>query len=188
MSLLQNQADQSFPKAIRGAFLDFVDDPFYISEEDSIRYVADGLLVLKNGKIEVFGAYEALRDKYGKIPITHYVDRLIMPGFIDTHVQYPQTEIIASYGKHLLEWLTQYVFSIELKFEDKAYASKVSELFLDQLLRNGTTTALVFTTVFPQSVDAFFEAAEQRNLCMIAGKVMMDRYALKYLCDTAESS
>lgn len=188
MVLSQNQVSQSLLKAIRGSFLDFIDDPFYTSEEDSVRYIADGLLILENGKIKAFGAYEDLRVEYGEIPTTVYTERLIMPGFIDTHVQYPQTEMIASYGKPLLEWLEHYVYSIELKFENKAYASEVAELFLSQLLRNGTTTALVFATVFSQSVDAFFEAAEHRNLCMIAGKVMMDRYAPGYVCDTAESS
>ncbi|MGB3615806.1 MAG: guanine deaminase, partial [Elainellaceae cyanobacterium] len=92
------------------------------------------------------------------------------------------------YGEQLLEWLDQYVFPTEGKFQDKDYAREVAEVFLDQLLSNGTTTALVFATVFPQSVDAFFEAAEQRNLCMIAGKVMMDRHAPESLCDTADSA
>ncbi|MGB3492139.1 MAG: guanine deaminase [Elainellaceae cyanobacterium] len=175
-------------KAIRGSFLDFVDDPFYMPEIDSVRYLADGLLVLESGKIKAFGAYDALQAEYGHIPVTAYPDRLIMPGFIDTHIHYPQTEIIAAYGEQLLTWLNQYVFPTEAKFADKPYAREVAEIFLDQLLSNGTTTALVFTSVFPQSVDAFFEAADRRNLCMIAGKVMMDRHAPDSVCDTAESS
>ena len=188
MSSPQSQLDQPRLTAIRGSFLDFVDDPFYAAEEDCARYVPDGLLVLEAGKIKAFGAYAELQDEYRDLPTTVYTERLIMPGFIDTHIHYPQTEMIAAYGEQLLEWLDQYVFPTEGQFQDKAYAEKVAEVFLDQLLSNGTTTALVFAAVFPQSVEAFFEAAERRNLCMIAGKVMMDRNAPDYLCDTAESS
>ena len=188
MDRLQNQPDRPAFKAIRGSFLDFVDDPFYVPEEESARYVADGLLVIENGIVKAFGAYEKLQAEYGEIPTTVYAERLIMPGFIDTHIHYPQTGMIAAYGEQLLEWLDQYVFPTEQKFQDKAYAREVAETFLDQLLSNGTTTALVFAAVFPQSVDAFFEAAERRNLCMIAGKVMMDRNAPAFLCDTADSA
>ena len=187
-----NQLEQTQPeqtlKAIRGSFLDFVDDPFYVPEKESVRYLSDGLLVLENGKVKDFGSYDELKAIYGEIPTTVHAERLIMPGFIDTHIHYPQTGMIAAYGEQLLEWLNQYIFPTEEKFQDKDYARKVADIFLDQLLSNGTTTALVFATVFPQSVDAFFEAAEARNLCMIAGKVMMDRNAPDEVCDTAESS
>ncbi|MEM8504383.1 MAG: guanine deaminase [Cyanobacteria bacterium P01_D01_bin.1] len=188
MVLPQNQPDQPLIKAIRGSFLDFVDDPFYVSEADSVRYLPDGLLVLEGGKVKAFGPYDDLQADYGEIPTTVHAKRLIMPGFIDTHIHYPQTEIIAAYGEQLLEWLDQYVFPTEAKFQDKDYAREVADTFLDQLLSNGTTTALVLATVFPQSVDAFFEAAEARDLCMIAGKVMMDRNAPEFVCDTAESA
>ncbi|MEO0488086.1 MAG: guanine deaminase [Cyanobacteria bacterium P01_A01_bin.123] len=188
MPFLASQSGQHRLKAIRGSFLDFVDDPFYVSEEDSVRYCADGLMVLADGKIKAFGAYAELQAEYGEVPTTVYPERLILPGFIDTHIHYPQTGMIAAYGEQLLEWLNQYTFPTERKFEDKAYAREVAEIFLDELLRNGTTTALVFASVFPQSVDAFFEAAEHRNLCMIAGKVMMDRNAPDFICDSAVSS
>lgn len=174
--------------AIRGSFLDFVDDPFFMPEDESIRYINDGLLVLDGGRIRAFGTYADLAERYADVPVTVYSSQIIVPGFIDTHIHYPQTEMIASYGEQLLEWLSRYTFPTERKFQDKDYAREVAEIFLDQLLRNGTTTALVFAAVFPQSVDAFFEAAERRNLCMIAGKVMMDRHAPEFLCDTAESS
>ncbi len=187
MTSQPSQSDRP-SKAIRGSFLDFVDDPFYAPEEESARYLADGLLVLNGGRIQAFGAYADLQSEYGDLPTTVYAERLIMPGFIDTHIHYPQTEMIAAYGEQLLEWLSQYVFPAEGKFQDEAYAEKVAEIFLDQLLSNGTTTALVFAAVFPQSVEAFFEAAERRQLCMIAGKVMMDRNAPEYICDTAESA
>ncbi|MGD1863833.1 MAG: guanine deaminase [Phormidesmis sp.] len=173
--------------AIRGSFVDFIDDPFYQPEAACVRYFSDGLLVLEGGKVSAFGDYDSLQENYRQVPTTHYIGQIIVPGFIDTHIHYPQTEMIASYGEQLLEWLNRYAFPTEKKFQDKAYAAKVADVFLDQLLRNGTTTALVFAAVFSESVDAFFEAAERRNLCMIAGKVMMDRNAPADLCDTAES-
>lgn len=175
-------------QAFRGSFLDFVDDPFLVDEASSTRYLADGLLVLENGLIKDFGPYESLRVTYAEVPVTAYPGKLIMPGFIDTHIHYPQTGMIAAYGEQLLQWLSQYTFPTESKFQDKAYAQEVAAFFLDELLKNGTTTALVFAAVFPQSAEAFFEEAERRNLRMIAGKVMMDRHAPDYLLDTAESS
>ena len=175
-------------KVIRSSFLDFIDDPFYTSESSSVRYLEDGLLVLENGKIKDFGPYEQLREKYAAIDAIAYPDKLIMPGFIDTHIHYPQTAMVAAYGEQLLEWLSKYTFPTEAKFKDKNYAEEIAIVFLDELLKNGTTTALVFAAVFPESVDAFFEEAERRNLRMIAGKVMMNRNAPDFLLDTAQSS
>ena len=102
---------------------------------------------------------------------------LIMSGFIDAHVHYPQTQVIGSYGAQLLDWLHNYTFVEEQKFADPAHCARVAEFFLDELFRSGTTTAMVYCTVHPQSVDAFFTAAEARGARMIAGKVMMDRDA-----------
>ncbi|MES0879101.1 guanine deaminase [Roseibium sp. SCP14] len=176
-------------KAIRGAFLDFLYDPFYKDEQEAVRYLTDGILVIDGEKIADFGSYEELGDKYSDVETTTYANRLIMPGFIDTHVHYPQTEMIAAFGEQLLEWLEKYTFPTELKFRDKAYARQVADRFLNMLLANGTTTAQVFTTTFPQSVDAFFEACSERNICMIAGLTGIDRPGLappEYL-DTADT-
>ncbi|MEX0271218.1 guanine deaminase [Leptolyngbyaceae cyanobacterium UHCC 1019] len=175
-------------QAIRSAFLDFTDDPFYTAESDSVRYISDGLLIVENGIITDFGEYNTLRSQYAHIPITTYPDRLIMPGFIDTHVHYSQYEMIAAYGEQLLEWLSKYVFPTERKFKDKAHAEKIATLFFDELIKQGTTTALVFATVHPESVDAFFEEASRRNLRMISGKVLMDRNAPDYITDTPETA
>ncbi len=174
--------------AIRAAFLDFLDDPFYVSESNSVRYISDGLLVIKNGAIADFGAYADLQERYSTVPVIAYPDKLIMPGFIDTHVHYSQYEMIASYGEQLLEWLNKYVFPTERKFQDKTYAHKIAALFFDELLKHGTTTALVFATVHPESVDAFFEEASRRNMRMISGKVLMDQNAPEYLRDTPETA
>ncbi len=184
--------EMSFPekgvKAYRSSFLDFVDDPFFSPESDCVRFIQDGLLVLDNGRIRELGEYEQLKNRYLDIPITSYPGMLIMPGFIDTHIHYPQTEMIAAYGEQLLQWLTKYTFPTEGKFKDKDYAKKVAAFFLNELLKNGTTTALVFAAVYPESAEAFFEEAYARNLRMIAGKVMMDRNAPDFLLDTPESS
>lgn len=175
-------------QAFRSSFLDFIEDPFYLPESESVRYIPDGLLIVENGKVKEFGSFDDLHQRYSGIPIATYPGKLIMPGLIDTHIHFPQTEMIAAYGEQLLEWLNTYTFPIEKKFKDKAYAQKVAAIFLDELLRNGTTTALVFAAVYPASVDAFFEEAKRRHLRMIAGKVMMDRHAPSFILDTPESS
>lgn len=175
-------------QGFRASFVDAIADPFYESEADSIRYFPDGLLVVEHGKVKELGDYNDLRSRYADLPITHYPDHIIVSGFIDTHIHFPQMEMIASYGQQLLEWLSTYTFPTEAKFADRHYASEIAALFLKELLRNGTTTALVFTSVFPQSTEAFFEEAQRLNLRMIAGKVMMDRHAPDFLTDTADSS
>jgi guanine deaminase len=118
--------------------------------------------------------------------VTDYSGCLIAPGFIDTHVHYVQTEIVASYGTQLLDWLDRYAFPAELAFADPAHAAAMARVFCDELLRNGTTTALVFCAVYPQSVDALFAEAERRGMRIAAGKVLMDRNAPARLRDTAQ--
>lgn len=184
MPILATQSIQG----IRSAFLDFVGDPFYMDDASSVRYIPDGLLVVENGVIVDFGPYQNLQNHYTDIPITAYSNNLIMPGFIDTHIHYSQYEIIAAYGEQLLEWLNKYIFPTEEKFKDKSHAKKIASLFLDELLKHGTTTALVFATVHTESVDAFFEEASRRNLRMICGKVLMDRNAPSSLTDTPETA
>jgi len=114
--------------------------------------------------------------------------KLLVPGFIDTHVHYPQVDVIASHGTQLLEWLESYTFPVEQQFENAETADSTATFFLDELMRNGTTTALVFGTVHKASVDAFFTEAQKRKLRMICGKVMMDRNAPEPVCDTPETS
>ena len=176
--------------AIRGRFLDIENTVAQACEiHDQVRYVEDGLLICLDGKIEWFGTWQ---DGQAQLPldleVQHYPDQLIVPGFIDTHIHYPQSEMIGAYGEQLLEWLETYTFPTELQFSDPAYAAKIAEFFVQELLKNGTTTALVFCTVHPQSVDALFHAAQKRQMRLIAGKVMMDRHAPEGLCDTAESA
>jgi guanine deaminase len=167
--------------------MDCVADPFFVPEAEAVRYFADGLLVIENGHIAALGHFADLHSTYAHLPLVDYSGHLITPGFIDTHIHYPQTGMIAAYGEQLLEWLNQYTFPTERQFQDPTHARQVADLFLDELLKNGTTTALVFAAVFPESVDAFFEAALARNLRMISGKVLMDCNAPDYLRDTVET-
>jgi guanine deaminase len=175
-------------EAFRGTVLHFVDDPARCGD-DALESFDDGLLVVADGLVTAAGDATKLIDTLpaGTTVVDHR-GKLIFPGFIDTHVHYPQTDIIAAHGAQLLEWLERYTFPTERSFDDPAHAREVADFFLTELLRNGTTSAMVFATVHPQSVDAFFEAAQARGARMIAGKCMMDRNCPPYLCDTAESS
>lgn len=175
-------------KAYRGELLHFLADPSKVNEQDSYQYFEDGLLIIKDGLVAQIGSYEDLITTLDvSVDIIYYENGLIMPGFIDTHVHYPQTEMIASYGEQLLEWLENYTFPFEDKFSDIAHGKRVAEFFLSQLLDAGTTTALVFGTVHKESVDAFFTVAQQKKLRMICGKVLMDQNCPDYLSDTAQS-
>lgn len=177
----------SHVKAYRAAILHSIADPAVVGVEQSYEYFEDGVLVIENGQVAQVGHAADLLPTLKSVEIKHYANALITPGFIDTHIHYPQTGMIASYGEQLLDWLNTYTFPTEQQFADKAHAADVAGIFLKELLRNGTTTALVFGTVHKQSVDAFFEAAQSLNLRMIAGKVLMDRNAPDYLTDTPES-
>lgn len=176
-------------EAYRASVLHFVEDPDRVAEENAYQYFEDGMLIVDQGKVVAAGDVDELRPHLAAdTSITEYPNAILMPGFIDTHIHYPQTEMVAAYGEQLLEWLDTYTFPVESQFSDPDYARDIADRFLNELLRCGTTTALVFGTVHPESVDAFFEASEERNLRMIAGKVMMDRNAPDYLVDTAQSS
>ena len=174
--------------AFRASLLHFLADPLD-GGESAYEYFDDGLLVLVDGIVEAAGdATRLLPTLPRDTAIVDHRGKLIIPGFIDTHVHYPQTDIIAADGEQLLDWLTRYTYPTERRFADPAHAREVADFFVTELLRNGTTTAAVFATVHPQSVDAFFEATRARGARMICGKCMMDRHCPDYLRDTAESS
>ncbi|HRL21320.1 MAG TPA: guanine deaminase [Alcaligenes sp.] len=176
--------------AYRAQLLYFVADPATLEDpSQAVRYHSDGLLLVNaQGRIDACADYAELARKLpASVPVTHLPGKLIMPGLIDTHLHFPQTDIIASPAPGLLPWLETYTFPAEGRFGDSDHAREVAGVFLDELLRNGTTTALVYGSVHPQSVDAFFQESHSRNVRMIAGKVMMDRHCPDYLQDTAES-
>jgi len=162
-----------------------VADPFAGGVESSHRYFEDGhLAVSDEGRIVSVG-------DWSEAPEGEVVDlsrKLIAPGFIDTHLHAPQLEMIGSYGGHLLEWLNRYTFPTEAKFADPEHARRVAKAFFDELLRNGTLCALIFSTIHRQATDIFFEEAERRGFRGIIGKTMMDRNAPDYLLDTPRQS
>jgi guanine deaminase len=173
-------------QAFRAALLSFDDD-------GSARYEEDGLLVVGPDAtgarvIRAAGAYAALAGNYPGVPVTHLPGRILAPGFIDLHVHFPQTDVIGSPAEGLLPWLENYTFPHEARFADHGYAAGVARVFLDELLRNGVTSALTFCTSHPHSVDALLEESERRGLRMIAGKVLQDRHSPDGVRDATEQS
>lgn len=174
--------------AIRGPVLTYTGDAFRDGLESTMRYEPDAIVAMADGKISHFGPASAVR---GQLPndtaITEYNgDTLIMAGFVDCHVHYAQTQIIGSFGEQLIDWLNRYTFIAEQQFADVTHAREVAQVFLKECLRAGTTSAAVYCTVHPQSVDAFFEESVKLGTRMIAGKILMDRNAPKELTDTAK--
>ena len=160
--------------ALRGDLLDFTAEPDWGDTESSaVRFRADHWLLVDDGRIAAVQA-EAPGPDW---PREDHAGRLILPGFIDTHVHSPQLDVIASYGSELLDWLNTYTFPAERRYADPAVAEKGAALFLDALLAHGTTAAVVFPTVHKVSAEALFAAAAERGMCLIAGKVLMDRHA-----------
>jgi guanine deaminase len=189
--MLSNKNSAIAPKAaIRGPVLTFTGDPFKESLQDVMVYESDAIVAFGDGIITHFGAASIVEKQLpSDLPITNYgPDSLISPGFIDSHVHFPQTPMIGAFGAQLLDWLEKYTFPTERKFADKAFASSVAKVFLQECLKNGITTSCVYCTVFPQSVDALFEEADRLGMRIAAGKVMMDRNAPEYLLDTAKTS
>ena len=184
---MQHPDDSGY--AIRGRFLTFLPHPDDKGDESNLYYETDGVIVIKEGRFQEVGPASTILPK---LPTDFLIlkndNALIVPGFIDLHIHLPQTRVIASYGAQLLEWLENYAFLEERKFSDERYANQEASFFLDELLRNGTTSALVFGSVHPQSINALFDQASKRSMGLIAGKVMMDRNAPSYLRDTSQQS
>ncbi|HLW91617.1 MAG TPA: guanine deaminase [Roseiarcus sp.] len=173
-------------RVVRGRLLIFEDEP-RLAGPHSLSVIENGALLIENGVIAGVGeAAEILRKAPAGAKTDDHSGKLILPGFIDAHIHYPQTRVIASYGAQLLEWLQKYTFVEEQRLRDPRHAAMVARFFLDELFRQGTTTAMVYCTVHPESVEAFFAESERRNARMIAGKVMMDRNAPDGLRDTPQ--
>ena len=175
--------------AYRARIAHCLGDPGEEAAPGSIEVFEDGLLVVENGVVVQVGDATVLLAELGDaVPVTDYSGKIIVPGFIDCHVHFPQLDIIASYGEQLLDWLNRYAYPAEAKFADADYAREIAGVFLDELLKNGTTTALVFGTVHPHSADAIFEAAQSRGMRLIAGKVLMDINCPEELRDNPDSA
>lgn len=175
--------------AVRGRVLSFTDDPFMHPAGECMDYLDDGMVVMESGKIVAVGPAGAMDPALLEdVRIDDCSGLLILPGFIDCHVHYPQLEIMGAYGKQLMDWLEKYTFVAEQKYSDAEYARDAARAFLRECLRAGTTTSAVFCTVHPESVDVFFEESEKLNMRNIAGKVLMDRNAPPALTDTPRSA
>jgi len=168
-------------KAFRGELLSVPHD-----DAASARHEADGLLVVEDGIVVARGPFAALAGRFADVP-TEQLHGLVVPGFVDAHVHYPQMDRIASHGEQLLDWLDRHIFPAEKAFAERAHADSVANAFLAELLRNGTTSALVFPTVHEHSVDALFEAALARRMRIVSGKVLMD-LGPAGLADTPETA
>ncbi|WP_340115307.1 guanine deaminase [Pelagibius sp. 7325] len=174
-------------RALRGRVLTFIGDPATEGDK-ACRYLEDGLVLIGGGKIlDVGDARDLLPRLTSQVLVEGYPGDLILPGFIDAHIHFPQTQVIASYGAQLMDWLERYALVEEQRFADPEHAAEVAAFFLDELARNGTTTAAVYGTVHAQAAEAFFQESQRRNTRMIAGKVLMDRNAPDALTDTAQS-
>ncbi len=176
-------------RVLRGRVLRFLSEPSGIGDAASYAYDADGAILVRDGLVAAVGpAADVLAAAGDGAEVVDHRPHLLMPGFIDTHIHMPQAQVIASWGAQLLDWLNTYTFPAEAKFADPAHATRIAGLFLDELLRHGTTTAVAFCSVHATSADAFFTAAAARNLRMLGGKVMMDRNAPDAVLDTPQSS
>ncbi|MES3014127.1 MAG: guanine deaminase [Pseudomonadota bacterium] len=160
--------------ALRGDLLDFTAEPGWGEvESEAVRFRPDHWLLIENGRIQ--GAQTAAPDDSWQRH--EHRGKLILPGFIDTHVHMPQLDVIASYGTELLDWLNTYTFPAEIGFADPARSQAGAELFVDALLAHGTTAAVVFPTAHKVSADALFVSAQQRGMRLVTGKVLQDRHS-----------
>lgn len=169
---------------IRGRVLDFFADPQ--DTDRNHRYHENGAILIEDGRILAVGDHADLQRE-GVPEIDHRL-HLILPGFIDPHIHFPQLQVIASWGAQLLDWLNTYTFPAEAEFADPQHATRMAGLFLDQLTAHGTTTAVAFCSSHKASAEALFSAAHARDMAMVAGKVMMDRNAIPAVQDTAQSA
>ncbi|AWI86034.1 guanine deaminase (plasmid) [Alloyangia pacifica] len=172
---------------LRGRILSFNAEPQGPDDHAAYRYIEDGAILIAGGMIRASGAFDQLARQAPSVPVVDHRPHLLMPGFIDTHIHYPQVQVIASWGAQLLDWLNSYTFPEETRFADPAHAGAMAEWLIAQLCAHGTTTAVAYASVHEASAEAFFAAAARRDMRMIGGKVMMDRNAPEALRDTPQS-
>src|SRR5690242_5979282 len=173
---------------LRGRTLSFTRWPETAHDLAACRYEEEGGVLVRDGRIVAAGAYpEVARQAGSGAKSVDHRPHLILPGFIDAHAHVPQMQIIASYGAELLDWLHTYTFPEETRFFDPQHGRRVARLFLDEMVRQGTTTVAAYCSVHKESAEAFFAEAAERNMLVIAGKVMMDRNAPEALTDTPQS-
>lgn len=183
----QEKAEPMTHTLLRGRLLSFLRSPQSLTDTESYLYESDGGLLIANGLIVASGPYDQVSAEAPAEAVTiDHRPHLIMPGFIDMHLHFPQMQVIASYAANLLEWLNTYTFPEECRFVETAHAQRIATHFYDELVRHGTTTAVAYCSVHKTSADAFFAEATRRNMRMVGGKVMMDRNAPQGLLDTPQ--
>lgn len=173
---------------LTGQTLTFRGDPFMGSWEECVHINSAGAVLLEGPRIATVGDANTLKAAHPQAEVVSYGDDLICPGFVDAHVHYPQTAMIASWGMRLIDWLGTYTFPEEARFADQGYPEQIAARYLDLTAAHGTTTVASFATIHPASVDAIFQAAAARGQCVVAGKTCMDRNAPDNLRDTAQSA
>lgn len=171
-----------------GQTLSFHESPFDAPADQAVRHDTHGAVLIEDGRIIATGPRDQLRAQAPQAQVQDHGNRLILPGFVDAHVHYPQTAIIASWGKRLIDWLNSYTFPEEMRFGDPAYGADIAARYLDLTTTNGTTTMCSYCTIHPESVDAFMAEAQQRGQRVLAGKTCMDRNAPDGLRDTPKSA
>jgi guanine deaminase len=176
------------PQAYRASICHCLDDPGASGRPGAYEFLDDAVLVVDQGRILELVPAAHMANGLGAMPVTDLRGKILVPGLVDCHVHFAQVDIMASFGDQLLDWLEDYAYPAEQRMADTDRAAATAALFLDELLANGTTTACVFATVHPQSVDALFAAAEQRGMRLITGKVLMDRNCPPELRDTPASA
>jgi guanine deaminase len=173
---------------IRGRTLSFRNMPFGAHDLGSLAYEEDGAVLVRDGLIAALGDFEAIAALAGEnVQVVNHRPHLILPGFIDPHLHFPQMQVIGSFGAELLDWLNKYTFPEETKFSNPVHAGRIATAFFDEMVRHGTTTVAAYCSVHPVSADAFFAEAEKRGMAVIGGKCMMDRNAPDGLRDTPEA-
>ena len=174
-------------KIYRSALLRFADDGQAVYDSDALLAIAPDAAGVQ--RVVAAGSWQALADQYLEregVQVIHLPGKLLAPGFVDLHIHYPQTDVIGAPAPGLLPWLENYTFPHESRFHDREYADGVADFFMNELLRNGVTTALAFATSHPTSVDAIMTAAQKRSMRMIAGKVLQDRNSPEGVRDDTE--
>ncbi|MFC3075356.1 guanine deaminase [Shinella pollutisoli] len=170
---------------VRARLLSFLRRPQAVDDRSSYRYEEDGGLLVEDGRIVAFGPYADVRaGASGDVEEIDHRPHLVLPGLVDTHLHFPQMQVIGAYAADLLEWLNTHTFPEECRFVESAHAARIARHFYDELIRHGTTTAAAFCSVHKASADAYFAEALARGMCMVGGKVMMDRNAPQGLTDT----
>lgn len=175
---------RSSMKILRGRVLTFLRRPSGIEDAGAYRYIEDGGIAIEGSRIVAVDDFDSLSK--GAEVIDHR-PHLLLPGFIDPHVHFPQVQVLGAYAAELLDWLNDHTFPAEMAYADAEFAARMAVAFFDEMLRNGTTTSVAFCSSHPNSVEAYFAEAENRGVCALGGKVMMDRGAPEGLCDTAQT-